>query len=512
VHRKLVASVTLSALACFGMLVLALGFGWSPKLGLDLQGGLSVTYQPVETGHKVSNATLQTVVTIMTDRVDALGVSQPNISSQGGDVVVQLPGVKNAATILKQVGVTAQLYFRPVLCGAPAFSPPTEQKNGKTVSEKVPYKTPPACPAPYAYSSAFYDATTGNFSPPEQDAEDPNYASYPSTPEGDDNPRDNVILNVGSAGGFAERYVLGPSVINKKIVTGTIIKSAYAQLLTTGGWVTAFTLTGPGSPIFNDIAQANYHSLVANDLDGTIVSAPVIDATNFNGSGQISGDFTEDQVNALAVDWNYGSLPVTLKQLTVETVSPSLGKTSLHAGLLAGLLGLLLVMGYTIFYYRALGIVVVLGLVTTAAFLYGFISLLGASSLGLRLDLSGVTGLIVSVGITVDSYIVYFERLKDEVRAGRSIRTAVDRGFRSAYRTILSADAVSFIGAVVLWQLSTGDVRGFAFMLGLSTLVDVITAYVFTRPFVILIGQNPSLTEARHLGVARGLAASRSSS
>jgi preprotein translocase subunit SecD len=491
------------------MLGLALSLGWSPKLGLDLEGGLSVTYQPVETGHRVSNATLQTVVTIMTNRVDALGVSQPNISSQGGDVVLQLPGVKDAATILKQVGVTAQLYFRPVLCGAPAFSAPTAKKDGKTVTKSVAYTTPPTCAAPYRYSVADYDTTTSNFEPPQQDAEDPAYSVYPSTPVGKDDPTKNVILSVGSGGGIAPRYVLGPSEINKKIVTGTIIKSAYAQLLQTGGWVVVFNLTGSGSPIFNDIAQANYHQLVANDLDGTIVSAPVIDAQNFNGSGQISGSFTENQVNALSVDLNYGSLPVRLEQLTVETVSPSLGKSSLRAGLLAGLLGLLLVMGYTIFYYRALGIVVVLGLVTTAAFLYGFISMLGASSLGLRLDLSGVTGLIVSVGITVDSYIVYFERLKDEVRAGRSIRTAVDRGFRSAYRTILSADAVSFIGAIVLWQLSTGDVRGFAFMLGLSTILDVITAYVFTRPFVILIGQNRNLTEARHIGVARGLATAR---
>ena len=161
---------------------------------------------------------------------------------------------------------------------------------------------------------------------------------------------------------------------------------------------------------------------------------------------------------------------------------------------------------YTIFYYRALGIVVVLGLVTTAAFIYGLISALGASSLGLTLDLSGVTGLIVSVGITVDSYVVYFERLKDEVRSGRSIRAAVDRGFRSAYRTILSADAVSLIGALVLWLLSVGAVRGFAFMLGISTLVDVVTAYVFTRPLVILLGRNRIFTEAKHLGVARGLA------
>jgi preprotein translocase subunit SecD len=164
-------------------------------------------------------------------------------------------------------------------------------------------------------------------------------------------------------------------------------------------------------------------------------------------------------------------------------------------------------MFYTIFYYRALGVVVVLGLVSTGALIYAIISLLGATSAGLTLDLSGMTGLIVSVGITVDSYVVYFERLKDEVRAGRSIRSSVDRGFKSAYRTILSADAVSFLGALVLWLLSIGAVRGFAFMLGLSTIVDVITAYTFTRPLVILLGRNRIFTNARGFGVASGLAA-----
>jgi preprotein translocase subunit SecD len=187
-------------------------------------------------------------------------------------------------------------------------------------------------------------------------------------------------------------------------------------------------------------------------------------------------------------------------------VSPSLGASSLHAGLLAGLLGLLLVMGYTIFYYRALGVVVVLGLVSSGAVLYALIATLGHKE-GLTLDLSGITGLIVSVGITVDSYVVYFERLKDEVRAGRSIRSSVDKGFKSAYRTILSADAVSFIGAAVLYLLSIGAVKGFALMLGLSTLLDVATAYVFTRPLVILLGRNRLFTEARGFGVARGLGA-----
>jgi preprotein translocase subunit SecD len=190
-------------------------------------------------------------------------------------------------------------------------------------------------------------------------------------------------------------------------------------------------------------------------------------------------------------------------------VSPSLGSSSLTAGLLAGILGLLLVMIYTIIYYRALGVVVLLGLATTAAFIYGLVSILGNTSFGLTLDLSGVTGLIVSIGITVDSYVVYFERLKDEVRAGKSIRASVDKSFKSAYRTILSADAVSFLAALILWILSVGAVKGFAFMLGLSTLVDVLTSYFFTRPLVILLGSNRLFTEARWLGVARGLDAGR---
>jgi len=228
---------------------------------------------------------------------------------------------------------------------------------------------------------------------------------------------------------------------------------------------------------------------------------------SFGGSGQISGGFTQAQATNLATILKYGQIPIALNQATYTTVSPTLGKRSLQAGLLAGLLGLLLVMGYTIFYYRSLGLVVVLGLVSTGALIYAIISLLGQTSAGLTLDLSGMTGLIVSVGITVDSYVVYFERLKDEVRAGRSVRSSVDRGFKSAYRTILSADAVSFLGALVLWILSIGAVRGFAFMLGLSTLVDVITAYTFTRPLVILLGRNAVFTDARIFGVARGLAA-----
>jgi preprotein translocase subunit SecD len=473
------------------MLGLALGLNWSPKLGLDLQGGLSVVFQPQK---KVDTATLQNVTSIIEQRVNALGVSQPNVTTQGSNVVVQLPGVKDASRVLKIIGATAQLYFRPVLCIAPPYVAPK-------VASQIPTGPPPTCPVQYQETAT--NTQPALYAP---------YQVYPTTRPGTEDPTKNVIVPVGpNLGPNAQRYVLGPSMINGQVVTGSIIKSAFANYNTSNPaspWVVDFTLTSKGSALFNAIGTKYYHQQVANDLDGVVESAPVMNATNFNGQAEISGGFTQSSANALALELSYGALPVSLNPLNTTIVSPTLGKSALHAGLIAGLIGLLLVLGYTVFYYRALGIVVFLGLVTTAAFLYGLISALGASSFGLTLDLSGVTGLIVSVGITVDSYVVYFERLKDEVRAGRSVRVAVDRGFKSAYRTILSADAVSLIGALVLWMLSVGAVRGFAFMLGISTLVDVVTAYIFTRPLVILLGRNRMFTEAKHLGVARGLARS----
>jgi preprotein translocase subunit SecD len=497
-RRRLLASVGLTSLVCIGMLGLALGLNWSPHLGLDLQGGLSVVFKP---NHRVSNSTLQNAANIMIERSNGLGVSGSDITTQGGDIVVQMPGVKDPQRILSVIGTTAQLYFRPVLCGAAAYTPATGTTSS-TKSDNAGYKIPPTCGTPYRYTSAYYSSSNGGTYDPGVYAIDPAYAHYKSTSVADDAKyrHDNVIFDSGSS--LAPRYVLGPVLAN-----GTILSNAYATLNTTGQWEVEFTLTGSGTTIFNKIAATYYHALVANDLDGDIVSAPLILAMSFPGSGQITGSFTSSSAGSLALDLKYGSLPVQLTPETSQTVSASLGKSALDAGLFAGFLGLMLVMMYTIFYYRALGIVVVTGLVTTAAFLYGFISLLSVSSFGLTLDLSGVTGLIVSVGITVDSYVVYFERLKDEIRTGRSVRASVDRGFRSAYRTILSADAVSFLGALVLWWLSIGDVRGFAFMLGLSTLVDVATAYLFTRPLVILLGRNRVIASARHLGIARGLAA-----
>jgi preprotein translocase subunit SecD len=490
----MLVSVILTCLVCFGALGAVVAANWSPHLGLDLEGGLEVVFQPTQ---KATSAELQTVVGIMQARANGLGLAQPNIGTQGSNIVVALPGVKNAQAVLQEIGSTAQLFFRPVLCAADAYAKP---KGAKPPTH---YVKPPACGTQYIYTTATYNtAAQSNLG----SAPDPALTTVPSTPQGQD--KANRVVLISNLGGNPGRYELGPAPVapNGQPASGEILSSANAQLTTTSGWVVNFTIKSQYSAFFDTIAAKEYHLPLAIDLGGVVQSAPTINTTSFGGSGEITGDFSQTQANKLALVLKYGQIPISFKPATYTTVSPTLGKKSLQAGLLAGLLGLLLVMGYTIFYYRALGVVVVLGLVTTGAFLYGVISILGATSAGLTLDLSGMTGLIVSVGITVDSYIVFFERLKDEVRAGRSVRSSVDRGFRSAYRTILSADAVSFLGALVLWLLSIGAVRGFAFMLGLSTLVDVATAYLFTRPLVIMLGRNPFFTEARGFGIARGLA------
>jgi preprotein translocase subunit SecD len=300
--------------------------------------------------------------------------------------------------------------------------------------------------------------------------------------------------------------VLGPAGL-----TGTAVHSANAALVG-GQWVVNLALTGEGATQWDTFAGQQFHQIIGIDLDAQVISAPITQPsqsafTPFNGQVQISGNFTEDQAKSLATDLNYGALPVKLDRLTVQTVSPTLGKASLHAGLLAGLAGLALVMLYMIFYYRLLGVVVIAGLALTAAALWTIIAIMG-QTLGTTVDLAGIIGIIVSVGITVDSYIVYFERLKDEARSGRTIRSSVDKGFASAFRTVLAADAVSLLGAAILYFISVGPVKGFALFLGISTILDVVLTYTFTRPFVILLGQRRGGEQTRAMSMASGLGVS----
>ncbi len=483
-------------LVSFGSLAAVVVVGWSPKLGLDLQGGLALTYQPKYIGGSkatVSSGDINTTINIIRNRIDALGVTQPSVDSQGGTIVVQIPGIKNVAAAEKLIGTTAQLTFRPVMCLVPPYKP--LKQKGAQFNQYL--TTPPPCTTAYTtqqYIPPQAGQSSGSSTPPL--TTNPFASYYPTNTDSNTTASKTIVV---ASPGSTERVELGPAAL-----TGTGVASASA-VVSNGSWQVDVNYTGVGGVIFDKFAQQQYHKLFAITLDSQIVNLPIMNATHFNGKASITG-LSQAQAQNLAIELNYGSLPVSLTQLSAQSVTPTLGAASLKAGLFSGIVGLILVMLYTIFYYRGLGIVVVLGLATTGALLFAIISWLGQVQ-GLTLDLSGVTGLIVSVGITVDSYVVYFERLKDEIRSGKSIRTSVDRGFKKAYRTVVVADLVSLIAAVCLYLLSVGAVKGFAFFLGLSTVMDLVTAYLFTRPLVIWLGKSKLFVNAPIIGIGRGLQA-----
>lgn len=556
---SLVGIVTIAVLS-LGATVIS---GHTPLLGLDLKGGVSVVLKPQGT---VDNATLSQAVTIIQRRVDGLGVANSNVARQGKDVVVSLPGIKNSQNALKVLGTTATLYFRPLYCAIPTYAPPkgpssTTPKPAQTTPTPPSRVTPgpgpaPVSPAPGAPQGAGSPAQerlnvrlaagvhpvgaptptvpptptpatptpatpvtpggTGAASPaPECSAS--NAASLPSTSPAADTRTATVIVPASPTSGYPSttRFVLGPADLTGQGVA----TSGVSTDQTTGAFVVDLTFNSAGSKAFDAMAAVRNKFYVpkaqsqspqsqeAIELDGVLESAPTIEQSSFNGRAQISGSFTAKQANNLSLELRYGSLPVRFAPQSVQTVSATIGSDSLKAGLLAGLGGIILVMLYMVLYYRALGLVVLIGLGVGAALLYSIITELSQTS-SLALTLSGVTGIIVSIGITVDSYVVYFERLKDEVRGGRSIRQSTERSFARAFRTVLTADFVSFLAALILYELTVGNVKGFAFTLGLSTLLDVFTAYFFIRPMVVMVGRRRTFTDNRILGVARGLGTS----
>ena len=492
--RPLVVSLVATVAIAVVALAVTLGVGWAPKLGLDLAGGAEVTYQPVR---HLTQSDMNITINVIRNRIDGAGVSGALVSSQGQNVVVQLPGLKNPQQVIDLIKQTAQLYFRPVLCLVPNYTPvPGSPNPGPLPSTCAPSTLQTAANLQPTVNAAGLVQT--NSVPP-----DATLARYPTTSPLTETQHQTVLVRYPSRG---MRALLGPAPLS-----GRIIKSAQDNVLQTGSWVVDATLTGSGSPRWDALAQQYFDAPIGIELEGVLQSAPITDAgqssfTPFNGHIEISGQFTESSAKSLAQLLSYGSLPVSLTQVDKRQVSATLGSSSLVAGLAAGIGGLVLVLLYTIAYYRALGIVVVSGLLLTAALLWAIVSALGHSGMNLTLDLAGVTGLIVSIGITVDSYIVYFERLKDEARAGRSVRTSVGRSFSGAFRTVLAADMVSLAAAVVLYLVAVGTVRGFAFFLGLSTILDIATTYFFTRPLVTLLGRSRAVTEARFIGIARGLA------
>ena len=495
--RRLVVSLVGIVLLASGTFTANIVAGNNPSLGLDLQGGASVTMTPVG---EVDPAALSVAVDIIRQRVDSLGVAEPEIIRQGNTVVVNLPGVKDQQQALDTIGRTGAVEMRPVLKIAEnpestttttVVGGPTTTVKGATTTTVKPASTTLPPPAGGVGSSRTAAVTTTTV---------PAEAVNPVTglPDG------QTILP-GRKDGLI--YLLGPAE-----ATGEVFSNDSSAQVDAGAWVVVAKLRSgaAGADVWNALSTKCFAGgadcptkAIAIILDGEVISAPTVQTPTFdNGSVQISGSFSETEAQDLARVLQFGAVPVKFETPTVQTVSASLGEDSLRAAVISGLFGLLLVLLFLLFYYRLLAIVVVGGLGVSGLLLWSVISWLSKTN-GLALTLSGAAGIIVSVGVTVDSYVVFFEKLKDDVQQGRTLRNSAARGFDRAWRTILVADTVSLIGAVVLWQLTVGSVRGFAFFLGLSTLSDMIVSYFFARPAVLLLAKTKLFNRGRVLGVAK---------
>ena len=506
--------------------------GNRPALGLDLQGGTSIVLAPVK-GSDLS--TLDAAVPIIRARANGCaGVSEPNVSRQGNTIVIDMPGAKNVAKCQSVLSETAELRFRPVqnqvpygcatttpttgaigqstttVHGAtttPTTKPVTSTTKGSALGERridaqpivatrpeagTPTTKAPATPTTKATSTptTVKGATTTTI--PCAGTCDNGKAA---TTRDQDKADATVVLPDRQK---TTCYLLGPTVL-----TGKNVGSADATIdPTTASWIVQVNFKN--NDFISKVAQPYVGKQVAIVLDQEVISAPTIDQGITGKSVQISGNFSEKDARSLALVLKYGALPLQFVTQTSATISPSLGKDQLRAGIVAGAIGLALVALYMIFFYRLLGLVVWVGLGLTGLTFFSLVSFLSEHN-GLTLTLAGVTGIIVSVGITVDSYVVYFERLKDEVRTGKTIRSSIDSGFRRAFRTIIAADLVSLIGAAVLYWLAAGSVKDFAYFLFLSTILDLVLAYCFMYPAVGLLARRPALVRMAGFGVAAGL-------
>lgn len=439
----------------------------SINLGLDLRGGTSVTLQPrIQAGQQgqITPESIDQAVSIIRQRVNSLGVAEAEVTAEGTgtnrQIVISVPG-ETGRRVVDLVGQTAELRFRQVLVQAGGVP---SAEDDKTVAGAS--LTPEQVAAFKALDCSKPESTLGS---------------------GGDDP--NAIIVTCDRGG-ASRYVLAAAQ-----VVGRDIKSATAALdqQNASGWFVSLDFTGDGTKKFGALTQSvtnlpTPQNQVAIVLDGVVVSAPRINEAILGGRAQITGSFSQVEAQDLANVLKYGSLPLAFDRGEVQQVSPTLGNDQLVAGLLAGGLGLILVVLYSLAYYRALGAVVI-GSLAVAGLHVLILCLLLGKWVGFTLTLAGIAGMIVAIGITADSFIVYFERIRDEMREGKPLRVAVETGWQRARRTIIVADLVSVISSVVLYIVSVGSVRGFAFTLGLTTAIDLIVIFFFTKPLVTLLAR-----------------------
>ncbi|WP_313541279.1 protein translocase subunit SecD [Leifsonia aquatica] len=461
---------------------------WLPKLALDLEGGTQVILTPqVENGQQIQQQQLDQAVSIIRQRIDASGISEAQISTEGSrNIVVSLPGKPDEET-LNRVKSSARLDFRPVLISGG----PTNEVVGADGKS-----TPAPTPAPGLESTPSTSPTNGSdlaWVTPKLQA-DFNAYSCSANKSQDDSaaPTDQPLITCDDQDQV--KYLLGPVEVK-----GLNISDASAGLMQTsqgasnGQWAVNIVFDSTGTKQFADVTTrlvglTGAQNQFAIVLDGKVISAPTTQAAITDGKPQISGNFTETSAKALADQLKFGALPFSFKVQSQDTISATLGSAQLIAGLVAGLIGLILVAIYTFFQYRLLGLVTIFSLVVAGVLTWLTISLL-SWHYGYRLSLAGVAGLIVAIGFTADSFIVYFERIRDELRDGRSLESAVEAGWARARRTIYASKATNLLAAVVLYILAAANVRGFAFTLGLTTIIDVIVVLLFTHPTLQLLGR-----------------------
>ena len=479
------------------------GGSWAPKLALDLSGGTQMILSPKVNGSSDGNVTqeqLNQAVEIIRQRVDGAGVSEAEVTTSfgsGNNVVVSVPGTISSET-RQLIQASANMTFRPVLVAGEGAA---VAEGSRTADDKLP--KPTAEPT---------DGSDRNWITADlykqYEAKDCTAARNEDTDSAD--PTKPMVAC--SADG-KEKYILGPVELNgSDISTASHTQETSGQGVTTGRWAVTIQFNDAAREKFQNITSrlnairaqnsSDARARFAIMLDGKVLSAPISQAVISDGKPQITGNFTEQEAKALADQLKYGALPISFTIQSEQQISATLGSEQLRVGLLTGLIGLLLVFVYSLFQYRLLGFVTMMSLVVAGIISYEAIALLGWA-LNYRLSLAGVAGLIVAIGATADSFIVYFERIRDEIRAGRTIPSAVNHGWQRASRTILASKAVNLLAAVVLYVVSVGSVKGFAFTLGLTAIADLVVVYLFTHPMLTLLSNTRYFGEGhRHSGLS----------
>ena len=494
----------------------------TPVLGLDLKGGLSVIYSTAE---PASGEDLIIVRDLMRGQLESFGIAEPDVRVEGANIIVDLPGVSDQEAAFEALQVSGIVTLRPVLqcqggslgtdtnttpllpaddgggdghtntdMGAPADQTPSQTPSGQGLAQPVGFRATSATPSTVPDTTEPSSDTTvptsdvsvvPTTSPLAVPVTTPPDAAPPALPAGQkflEYPGAGQLCLVGPSGGTGEVFSQG---------------SASANInQNTGQWVVNVDLRSDGQVVWNSLAQTCFSatpecpsSQLAIVLDDVIQSAPTVQTPNFPGSVQISGAFDEAEVRSLARVLNRGAFPVPVVQERVETVSATAGKDSLNAAVIAGLIGVAIMLAFMVMYYRKLSVVIIGGLMVWGMVVFSLAAFVSQAT-NYALTLAGATGIIVAVGVTVDSYVVFFERLRDEQRHGRTLRNAAPRSFQATWRTIVSADLVSLMASFILFWLSVGSVKGFALYLGLTTIGDLLVCYFFTRPAVFLLSMS----------------------